>query len=82
MSGRVFYDQSIIPFPHLITNLIFTGTAHFPHHSPIYNNYILALAATGVEIDHNGGFERDMFGSHVIKMNDRTYHFLPTAKAN
>jgi hypothetical protein len=43
---------------------------------------ILALAATGVETDHNGGFERNMFGSHVIKMNDRTYHFLPTAKAN
>lgn len=86
MGGRVFYDQSNVPFPHLspITeNMvdIFLDTTHFSQHSSIYNN-ILALAATGVENDHNGCFERDMFGPHAIKMNGRTYHFLPTAIAN
>lgn len=40
------------------------------------------MAATGVENEKGGGFERDMFGPHAVKMNGRTYHTLLSASSS
>jgi hypothetical protein len=46
-----------------------------------YNN-ILALAATGVQnFSGKGGWCHDMVGDHAVKLQGRTYHFVPSVKA-
>ena len=40
------------------------------------------MAATGVENEKGGGFERVMFGPHAVKMNGRTYHTLLSASSS
>jgi hypothetical protein len=41
-------------------------------------NSIFSLAATGVENDHGGGFERRV-GDHAVTLSGRTVHFVPRA---
>ena len=36
----------------------------------------------GVENNAGGGFEHDMFGSHAVKLNGRTYHMLLNASSS
>jgi hypothetical protein len=45
-----------------------------------YNN-ILALAATGVQnFSGTGGWCHDMVGDHAVKLQGRTYHFMPSIR--
>jgi len=44
-------------------------------------NSVLCCAATGVENNDGGGFER-IHGDHAVRLHGRTYHFLPTSSGN
>lgn len=80
MTGSTSYASTqyphLRPLPSKLSSYI-QDTANFSRISSTYNN-ILAMGATGVENDRGGGFERDMFGPHAVKLNGRMYHFLPS----
>lgn len=61
------------PLPPDIIDLYEENLTHMGRASSIYNN-ILAPVATGVENDHNGGFEV-IRGDHCVKLAGRTYHY-------
>jgi hypothetical protein len=42
-----------------------------------YYNNILSLAATAVDNGRGGGWEK-IIGDHAVKLNGRTYHFIPS----
>jgi hypothetical protein len=65
------------PLSDTVRNILETDLRHFGSASTSYNN-ILALAATGVQnYSGAGGWCHDMYGDHAVKLQGRTYHFMP-----
>jgi hypothetical protein len=78
MNGRALdelYFPQLEVMPLQLFTLATTRIEHMSSNSTYYNN-VLALGATGVDNGAGGGFEK-MVGDHAIKLNGRTYHFLP-----
>jgi hypothetical protein len=61
--------------PYDLLNLTTTRIEHMSPNATYYNN-VLSLGATGVDNGAGGGFEK-IVGDHAIKLNGRTYHYLP-----
>ena len=79
MQGAVDWVATCFPKLYCVTPVISkilqNNTDKFSKSSTTYNN-VLAFAATGVDNERGGGWEKDMLGPHAVKLNGRTYHFL------
>ena len=73
------YEQlALKQYPPEFFEIISNNIKHISRSSSAYNN-IFALCATGVQNDQGGGWEKNMVGSHCVKMNGRTYHKMNNA---
>ena len=78
LGGRALdpeYFPILNPMPRELHHLAAERIEHMSSNSTYYNN-ILSLGATGIDNGTSGGYEK-MVGDHAIKLNGRTYHYLP-----
>jgi len=78
MNGRALddtYFPPLLPMPPELNHLALNRIEHMNSNSTYYNN-LLALGAVGVDNGKGGGYEK-LVGDHALKLNGRTYHFLP-----
>ena len=82
LRGLMFNDDfrlKHVPLPDYYVEGLRMQTSHLSRVSAKYNG-VFSLCATGVDNGKKSGFEK-IVGSHAVKMNGRTYHYLPTSKS-
>jgi hypothetical protein len=74
------YFPPLWPLPPYIRFLATDRLEHMGGRSSYYNA-VLALGATAVDNGKGGGWEK-IRGNHAVKLNGRTYHFIPKTGAH
>jgi hypothetical protein len=77
-SGKYMRNDSVpklLPLPPALEHLALHRIEHMGPKSSYYNN-ILSMGVTGIDNGKGGGWE-SIRGAHAIKLNGRTYHYLP-----
>jgi hypothetical protein len=83
LNGRAHnpsYFPPLWPLPPYIRFLAMDRLEHMGGRSSYYNA-VLALGATAVDNGKGGGWEK-IRGNHAVKLNGRTYHFIPKTGAH